>query len=80
MVYERLIVSLKYVICGWPLSVKCAETGEFEVPDTWPTCRNPVPCDDTIPIPPDDTNLQESTSTVTNEFDTATYECESGKH
>ena len=69
-----------YVICGWSLSVKCTETGEFEVPDTWPTCRIPVSCDDTLPIPPDDTNLQESTSTVSNEFDVATYECQSGKY
>ena len=62
---------------GKTFAVKCRTNGNFEEP-TWPTCRPPAACTDTIPIPPGQHNLKESTSTVTNEFDEATYECKSG--
>lgn len=60
---------------GKTKSVLCQPDGTFNVPTTWPTCRDAVACTDSIPAPPGESNLDASASTVTNEFDVATYAC-----
>ena len=67
----------KLDFAGKTFSIKCKENGNFEEV-VWPTCKAAGPCLETAPTPPNDSNLKASTSTVTNEFDEATYECETG--
>ena len=55
----------------------CTEDGSFDIDavDNWPVCRVPVDCTQDKPTPPESTHLLASQSTVSKEFEIATYLC-----
>eukprot|EP00095_Tigriopus_kingsejongensis_P008505 maker-scaffold181_size278858-snap-gene-0.13 protein:Tk08505 transcript:maker-scaffold181_size278858-snap-gene-0.13-mRNA-1 annotation:"von willebrand factor type egf and pentraxin domain-containing protein 1-like" len=57
------------------VTLKCLFDGTYEAKETWPSCRDQVPCTDTVPTPSTESGLAESSSSVSNEGDKAEYTC-----
>ncbi len=63
-----------------PLRLECFDTGQFAVPNPWPTCRSRVDCAATLPQPPVGSYLELPPSGLLQEFDYAKYSCKAGAH
>ena len=60
---------------GNTFEVLCQEDGTFATPDSWPTCREPLDCDDFVPYPSKESLLNDSTTVVEKEGQKAIYVC-----
>ena len=60
---------------GKYIEVFCKDDTTWDAPGTWPECRYPANCVDLTPLPPLETGLADSTSTVAKEGDEAVYQC-----
>ncbi|XP_059084326.1 uncharacterized protein LOC131881466 isoform X1 [Tigriopus californicus] len=60
---------------GPSIFLACLPDGTYEERAEWPTCRELVACNDSIPIPAPDSGLANSTSTIAVEGDEVEYSC-----
>ncbi len=60
---------------GKTIQLRCRADGTYEIRTDWPVCRAAVPCGESPPTPPTESNLANSASTVALEGDEAIYEC-----
>ena len=68
-------------IHGKKYILDCLESGNFATP-AWPVCRDAANCTGPIPIPPNTTSLDNSTSNLDTmvEWDEAVYKCRDSNH
>ena len=64
-------------VVGETLDLTCTESGQFELPDPIPSCREPVLCE-SPPIPSGASRLLNSTSEGVKEWENAIYNCRVG--
>lgn len=61
-----------------PVMVECMPDGTLNYPDPFPVCRSRASCSVPYPVPPTNSFLLETRSSLLNEFDWASYSCKTG--